>query len=406
MARFLLAWELGGGLGHLVPLARLAEALLQRGHVVDLVLKDLSLSHGVLGPWADSASLRLWQASCWLPVADGLAEPASHADLLLRAGFVEGASLSGLVRAWRQLYATCRPEVLIADHAPTALLAARDQGMRRSLFGNGFFVPPPGRPMPAFRDWEEVPRPRIEAAEARVVAACNDALARCGDATPIDRLSMLFDVDEVFLLGWPELDHLAPWRGGSPPRSWGPVLLPGGDVSDWPWIETDGPRVVAYLQAAHPAIDAVLQTLRGGPWQAVLYLAGVSPERASSLGSARLQIATRPIDLRAALARADLMLVGGTGTAYQALAQGVPTVLLPMHGEQLLFARRVVAAGAGVMLWPGEVAAGLGRALQAVGTGGGFRRAAQALAARHPGEALPAIVARCEALAGLSGSAR
>lgn len=405
MARFLLAWELGGGLGHLVPLARLAEALVRRGHTVDLVLKDLSRAHEVLGPWAEGASLRLWQAPCWLPVAHGLDEPAGHADLLLRAGFVDGASLSGLVRAWRQLYATCRPDVLVADHAPTALLAARDHGMRRSLFGNGFFVPPPGRPMPAFRDWEEVPQARLEAAEARVLAACNNALARCGGA-PIDSLSMLFDVDEVFLLGWAELDHLAPSRGQAPSRSWGPVLLPRTDLADWPWPETGGPRVVAYLQAAHPAIDAVLQTLRGGPWQAVLYLAGVSPDRATALGSARLQVATRPIDLGAALARADLMLVGGTGTAYQALAQGVPTVLLPMHAEQLLFARRVVAAGAGVMLWPGEVAVGLGRALQAVGAGGGFRRAAQSLAARHPGEALPAIVARCEALADLSDSAR
>lgn len=405
MARFLLAWELGGGLGHLVPLARLAEALLHRGHTVDLVLKDLSLAHEVLGPWADSASLRLWQAPCWLPAPDGFGEPATHADLLLRAGFVDGASLSGLVRAWRQLYATCRPEVLVADHAPTALLAARGQGMRRSLFGNGFFVPPPGRPMPAFRDWEEVSPARIEAAESRVLAACNDSLAQCG-AAPIDALSMLFDVDEVFLLGWAELDHLGPWRGPAPPPSWGPMLLPGADGADWPWPENEGPRVVAYLQAAHPAVEAVLQTLKEGPWQAVMYLAGVSHGHAMDLGGARLHVVARPIDLRAALVRADLMLVGGTGTAYQALAQGVPTVLLPMHAEQLLFARRVVATGAGVMLWPGEVAAGLGRALRAVGNSLGFRRAAQALAARHPGEALPAIVARCEALAGLSGSAR
>lgn len=406
MARFLLAWELGGGLGHLVPLARLAEALLQRGHAVDLVLKDLSLAHEVLGPWSGSSSLTLWQAPCWLPAPGGLDDPASHAEILLRAGFVDGAGLSGLVRAWRQLYAACRPEVLIADHAPTALLAARGQGMRRCLFGNGFFVPPPGCPMPAFRDWQPVPLARLEAAESRVLDACNDALARCGGA-PIDSVSMLFDVDEVFLIGWAELDHLAAWRAVAPPRSWGAVLMPhAGEPPSWHWPQAEGPRIVAYLQAAHPAIEAVLMTLRAGPGQTVLYLAGTTPERAAELATEHLHVVARPVDLRSVLKCADLMLVGGTGTAYQALAVGVPTVLLPMHAEQLLFARRVVSAGAGVLLWPGEVAAGLRPALRAVADGTGFRDAARSLAARHPGEALPSIVARCEELAALSGSAR
>ena len=405
MARFLLTWEFGGGLGHLTPLARLAQALLQRGHHVDLASKDLSLVHRVLGPWADRDAFRLWQAPVPPPSAAGLPEPASHAEILLRAGYADAGALATRVRAWRQLFDACQPDLLLTDQAPTALIAARGHLPRVATFGNGFFVPPPGRPIPPFRDWEPVPGERIEAAEAQALANCNEVLGALR-SPGLPTLSALFDTDELFLLGWPELDHFAPWRGDAAPRSWGPVTLPAVDGPGWPWPEAPGLRIVAYLQRTHPAIEAVLPVLRAMPAQVLLSLAGVSADEAARLGHDRLRVETAPLDLPAALARADLLLVSGIGAAYQALALGVPTVMLPMHAEQLLFARRVAAAGVGVMLWPGEVAAGLGRALQAVGAGPGFRAAARALAARHPGETLPAVVARCEALVALSGPVR
>ena len=42
MARILLTWELGGGLGHLMNLRPLAEGLTRRGHRVVAALRDLS----------------------------------------------------------------------------------------------------------------------------------------------------------------------------------------------------------------------------------------------------------------------------------------------------------------------------------------------------------------------------
>ena len=79
--------------------------------------------------------------------------------------------------------------------------------------------------------------------------------------------------------------------------------------------------------------------------------------------------------------------------------------MLPLQAEQLLFARRVVAAGAGVLLWPDEVASGLERALGAVAGSPGFRQAALSIAQAHPADALPAIVERCEVLAALPAAA-
>ena len=77
MARFLLAWELGGGMGHVVPLAQVAEPLVQRGHEVHFVLRDLSAARAGLGALASAPRVRLWQAPVWqmpyqAPAAVGL----------------------------------------------------------------------------------------------------------------------------------------------------------------------------------------------------------------------------------------------------------------------------------------------------------------------------------------------
>lgn len=400
MSRFMMAWELGGGLGHLRDLACLAQALLQRGHTVDLVVKDLSMAAAALGEAADAPGLRLWQAPVWLPRLTGLPEPASHAELLFHAGYLDAHGLGGLARAWRSLLTQCQPELLLADHAPTALLAARGLPLRTAVFGLAFALPPRRQPLPLLRDWEAPSPDRLAAAEQRALQSCNEVLDRLR-VPPLSALHELYDTDEQLLTGWPELDpHLA-WRDDPGPRHWG--LLDGPTPSApgrWTWPPTPGPRIVGYLQRSHPAIAAVLAALRTGPGHTVLHLAGCSREEAGGLSNVHLQVEPEPLDLPAMLADADLWLgQAGAGATHRVLRAGVPAVLLPLQLEQLLQARRVVALGAGVLLWPQEVAEGLRPAIQAVTGSAGFREAARTLAARHPGNGLASIVARCEALA-------
>jgi UDP:flavonoid glycosyltransferase YjiC (YdhE family) len=405
MSVFVLAWELGGHLGHAMPLARLAQALLDRGHEVHLVWRDLSLATEVLGEHLNSPRLHLWQAPVWL--ARGPAAPATYAELLFTAGYAEPQRLRGLATAWRALLRRVRPAVMLADHAPTALLAARGLPIQRVPFGSGFMVPPACRPLPLLRDWEAIGPDRIEASEAQALAACNQVLASWGEA-PMPALCSLFDATETFLMGWPELDHAGAARDPTRQRHWGHLGTERkGLVPAWPSL--DAPRILAYLRSSHPAIEAVLATLRAGPWSSLVCLPGCTPDRAAQLESPSLRVLPELLDQSALLPEAALYLSHANfSSCHAALAAGVPCVMLPEQVEQMWFARRLAETGAGVWLWPQEAAAGLGRALDAVLGSPGFRRSAAALARRHAhqgsAQVLDALCERCEQLAAEAGA--
>ena len=97
MARFLFAWELGANLGHATRLRPVAEALVQRGHEVDLAVRDLAGARSMLGTLAR----RSYQA----PIAV-MASPRSAwtlADVLLSCGYGSPQALGALVDGWLAL---------------------------------------------------------------------------------------------------------------------------------------------------------------------------------------------------------------------------------------------------------------------------------------------------------------
>lgn len=382
MARFLLAWELGGGLGHATPLAQIAAPLLAAGHEVHCALRDLSILLPVFGQLATHPRLTVWQAPVWQPTLNGLPPPATYAELLFRAGYLDAQRLQGLVLAWRGLLSSLQPQLLLADHAPTALLAARGLPMRRALCGTGFFMPLRRQPMPAFRDWEPMAPRRVHTSEERALATCNQVLAPLGQA-PMAALHELLAADERFLLTWPELDHF-PARSEEPgTRYWG--ALPGATEGDTvPWPAGDFGRVLAYLKPEHAATEAALACLQAGPWSTVAYVPGLAASLKQRHASPHLVFSDRPVSMAQVGCTADAVLChAGSGTVTAALQAGQPVVMLPMHAEQLLFARRVQAAGAGSLLLEGEVAGQLADRLDQALRQGPMRQAAQGFAQRH-----------------------
>lgn len=346
MSRILLAWELGGGAGHLSSLRPVAEALLLRGHKVTLAARDISSAAMVFSGLENE--MQIVQTPVCPKTYGGLADPPlNFAEILMRFGYLDTSMLKALLLGWRSLLRLTGADRLVVDHAPTALLAARGTDIACSTFGNPFAVPPPASPTPNMRDWLDVPVHRLQDSDARVVATINAALAP--DAPPIASLPAMFEGADHLFVGMPELDPYGPrapahyvglhtGRSGSEP-----VLWPAGE----------GPRVFAYVKADYPHIQACMEALAAAPVRCLVNLSGATAQMIERYRSPQLSFSAGHVDIDHALAQCDVLVCqSGLGTVNAALRSGKPLLLLPSQLEQFLLARNVEKLGAGLLIHP------------------------------------------------------
>lgn len=380
MAHFVLAWELGGGLGHVGRLLPLARALAGRGHRVTLLLRDLVQTAALL----TDAPGRCLQAPFWSHQTVGLpAQQASMAEILLGCGYLDGRHLAGLARGWTDAFAALGADAVVADYAPTAVLAARAVGVPAAVVGTGFCMPPDEAPLPSYRPWEPLAPGRLAHAEARGRDAVNVVLAAHG-APPVPRLAAVLRGDLPLLCTWAELDH---YTRTLPPGEHfhGPSLSEGeGAAPAWP--AATGPRAFAYVKAGHPDHAAALRALDASGFVTLCYLPEVAAGRAPPVAAPRLAYAAGPVDLTAALPGCAVAVChGGEAVVARALLSGVPVLVLPMQAEQFVFARNLERHGLGIN------AAARGRApdyaalVRALRDDPGYAARARAFAAAHAG---------------------
>ncbi len=414
MANFLVAWELGGGLGHAGRLKPLAAGLQARGHGVTMWLRDLVQTERLL---ADLPVPRL-QAPVWLHRTVGVPEPqVSLAEILLGCGYLQADMLQPLVQGWLAALRLSRADTMLVDYAPSALVAARIAGVPAASVGMGFWLPPAAVPIPAFRDWQPIAPGRVARAEQQVLASINGVLRQHG-AAPLPALWQLFGGDLPLLCSWPEIDHYGRLPGEA--GEWlGPNFLPdGGQPPQWPagggaagdapagdGRAGAGPRVFAYLKAGHPDHVACLQALVAAGCQVLCYLPELTSGLTPPVLSPRIHYASGPVDLSQAFAQADLVVChAGQATVVQALLAGVPLLLLPMQAEQFLMARQVERTGAAINAAMRPRPADFGAMLRQLLVQPSSRAAAAAFAQRHAGFSHAAQVA--DLLDRLDGLAR
>ncbi|HEX4325179.1 MAG TPA: nucleotide disphospho-sugar-binding domain-containing protein [Burkholderiales bacterium] len=395
MKRILYAWELGGGLGHINAFLPIARALEERGCVITWVLREPGPAAVLLEGRGDT----LWDAPYFTGQIVGLPEPQlSFSEILLRRGYMSADMLTPLLRDWRAIVERAEPDLVIADFAPTALLAARSLKRTCVRIGTGFCCPPPMEPEPPLMPWL-LPAPE-RSAESRqlVLSSINTALAVHGVA-PLAVQGLMHLADDDIVTSFPDLDHYT--HRGTP--HWGVVL--GGDSGVAPvWPEAQGPRVFAYLKAQQAQTLPLLHALRRRGCAVLAYCPGLPDTERAQLEGAQMRFSDRPVAIEAAVAGADLVICGGGhGTVCAALLGGKPLLVAPDITEQGITAHKVTALGAGLMLLAGEE----GRIEQLSArllSEPGFTRAAQEFSRRHTSasqkQIVDAIAARCVQLAG------
>ena len=395
MSRIALVWELGSAYGHISRLLPFARKLKQRGHDVVLVLRELHNTKGVL-----SDEIPILQAPLWLPQINGLPEPPlNYSEILMRYGYSNADGLAGLVSAWRALFELHGSDVIVADHSPTALLAARSMGLAATTLGTGFHVPPRRTPMPNMRPWMNVPPMRLAGADNLVLNSINKVLS-AHQAKPMDSVSDLFESEENFLCTFAELDHY-PQRG--PAKYWGACFnMEMGQEVAWP--EGTGKCVFVYLEPQCRDFAKVMESISILGCRAIVCAAGIPDNLRRKYESSRVIISAKPFRIDRLLADCDLA-IGNAGYGMTAgmLAAGVPLLLHPNHLERFLLATCVQSLGAGIAVNPDtpppDYVAVLHRMLET----GGYRESARFFAKKYAGydQAVQQenIVARIEEIA-------
>jgi hypothetical protein len=110
-AHILIAWELGGGLGHITRVAAIARGLSKNGCRVSLVLRNLARIEEFVAHPAPA----LFQAPLWQSPLRTEQEPVCFSDILLHHGYGSARGLFTMVGAWQNLFGTLGPDLLLAD---------------------------------------------------------------------------------------------------------------------------------------------------------------------------------------------------------------------------------------------------------------------------------------------------
>ena len=357
MATFLLAWELGRGSGHLVRMLPIANGLARRGHRVCAAAKDLPRAQAIL----PSELLTLIRA----PVASNpvreIRPALTFAHVLNNVGFHDVNDLRQRVMEWRLIYSNIRPDVVVFDHSPTALLAARGIPAHRVLLGSGFFCPPDRSPLPNLRPWIETDPARLIAQERFVLDNINALLGELGQA-PLDRITQLYsEVEGNFLTTFQELDH---YRDRPEVRYWGAWTKTAGEKPQWP--AGAGKRIFAYLKPFEGLMH-LLSLLRTLNQPTLVSCDGIDSSIQRTCAAPNIRFDDHRINLEIVGRECDLGILNGNhGTTIALLLAGKPSFHVPITLEQAMLADAVRRMGAGLAASasrPAEVADRLKRML-------------------------------------------
>ncbi|MBV1876615.1 MAG: hypothetical protein KUG79_03120 [Pseudomonadales bacterium] len=345
MSHIALAWEIGGGFGHIARLQALARRLLSEGHKVSVYSIDLATASKLLG----DLELPIYQA----PRLGGVWPPgrlaASHAEILGLMGYLDYHRLRGCILAWQHLFELTTPDLLVADYSPTALIAARICQLPSLAIGDSFEIPPDHQPLPSIQPWSNMGDAALRAKEQPVLDNLNHIL-REFKQPPVKHLYQVFRGDNSLLFTLPELDHF----GHRNDLQYHGVYEAGlsSQIPEWPVGK--GPKLFIYMPAQHKQLPPLVNAIRKFNFPTVLHIRNLPAKAKKMINSGCCKVYDLPVNLPLAAKKAELVIThGGHGTCAASLMAGTKMLTLPTNLEQQLLAFRLSEAGL-VTSWMGK----------------------------------------------------
>lgn len=368
--RIVIACEMGGGWGHVLPFRAIAREFLRRGSSVSVLCCDARRAHQAFA----GLDVAIEQSPAWKILKTGFS--LNYAHCIWGNGYWDKERFREQFAWWTGRLQEQKPHFVLTDYSPTALLAALSLDLPRGALGTGFTLPPDESPMPGLHPWLSLPEKELARTEEMLVERVRGAVPT------VDSVARMFRGAKRFLTIFPETDHYEN-REGETFR--GPIFESGSDAGcDWP--EGDGPRVFFYLSSANRCLPDLLDHLRTRGLPAVGYVRDLPEADRHKAESPTLRISPRPLDIFRATAQCGVAVThGGYSTTAQVLLMGVRMLVCPEQLEQTIQAHRLSAQGlcqfASFLGRPGGVREKFDLAAGSAELG----RNAAAFAARHAG---------------------
>lgn len=395
--RVLLAWEFGKGNGHAQRLAMIGRRLAAEGFETRYVFQNPAAAQVVgIHPSQVTQSPR-WpepDLSRWTPGHQKREATRTLGQTLGVAGFGDAATVLRVAGEWEELVEAIRPDLVIADYAPSAVMAFRGR-VPVIMVGSGYSVPPADADVfLPFHNWTD----KQLFAEDELLANVNAAQLRLG-RKPLDFFVRTMQGDRNLVCTWRLLDPLArvrrePQIGPVEPK----IPRPDGRKRD---------LVFAYFHPDLLSRQEIMELLCNLPKPALAVVPGIPPGARRTIVASGAEVSESLADMADLLPRCRAVAhLAGVGVASMALAAGTPQLGLTTHIDSLWTGHAVQWAGAGLsprLDSSEDFAKMLRRLIEEPSFAAAALRLATEIAAQYPQSALDTIVAACRGSVGIAG---
>lgn len=342
MASVILCSELGRGSGHLARLADYAVELEAQGYSVKLVCNDLHDAHQI----PEFVDIAIFQGPVFRDsyVEQGVDESdlLNYSSILRKNGYRDINTLAPLLRGWLHIVATLNADIVIADHAPTALLAAKLLKIPSILTGYGFSVPPLTKPLKSVQPWKEVEVNDIELEDRALLQVVNDTISELGFAdVRLNHAKELFDEAAQWIFSIPEMDHygardqpyVVRWTNASQRVS--PV-----------WPKAHGDKILLSLHADSRYLHTLLEQLRLSNQPVLAIIPEISNGMMERYHDTNISLQREMVNLREAVDQCHVFINDADhDIVYELMSYGVPSIFLPTRLEQIMLAYQLSQRG-------------------------------------------------------------
>ena len=328
----LLCWEYGHGLGHISALRIVARKLKLLGWHVCLI---------------HPSNINVAADSCFdevesLPHIGQLTanqknalSGASFDNVIYHMGLGSPKFLFTRLKLWQVALDRIKPDVVIADFAPCALIAARDT-LPSIAMGNGYTLPAVG--MTHYPRYQNVKR-NVDG--AALLVGINRGLELAG-FSQIEHVPEVFRADVQACATFGFLDPFRAVRSE-------PLIKPIYKNKVTTRSKTEGSEVFAYFTDCTPQVlSLTLQGLIKSKESCFGYALDAKDEHFALVEGTNVELAKQPFKLSEVLDRSKLVVhTGGHGLMTEMLAAGVPQTVLTIDIEKRLHAQALIEKGFG-----------------------------------------------------------